>query len=115
MTRRSRRNGEGSIFPYRNGCAAYVWVTTPAWKRQRKYVYGKTREEVHEKWIKLQGEARRGTGRDVGANARLPRLLAHEVVEPNVAPLTAATYGRWSGSTSRRGWDRSGSIGGTPA
>ena len=27
MTRRA--NGEGSIFPYRNGYAAYVWVTKP--------------------------------------------------------------------------------------
>ena len=25
-----RVNGEGSIYPYRNGFAAYVWVTTPA-------------------------------------------------------------------------------------
>jgi hypothetical protein len=24
--RRGRSNGEGSIFPYRNGYAAYVWV-----------------------------------------------------------------------------------------
>ncbi len=24
-----RGNGEGSIYPYRNGYAAYAWVTTP--------------------------------------------------------------------------------------
>ena len=24
---RARANGEGSIFPYRNGYAAYAWVT----------------------------------------------------------------------------------------
>jgi excisionase family DNA binding protein len=24
-----RANGEGSIFPYRNGFAAYVWITSP--------------------------------------------------------------------------------------
>ena len=35
MTSR-RANGEGSIFPYRNGFAAYVWITTPSGKRQRK-------------------------------------------------------------------------------
>ena len=29
MTGRSRANGEGSIFPYRNGYAAYSWVHTP--------------------------------------------------------------------------------------
>jgi hypothetical protein len=44
-----RANGEGSIYPYKNGYAAYIWVDTPSGKRQRKYVYGKTREEVHEK------------------------------------------------------------------
>src|SRR5262245_49757944 len=47
--KRTRANGEGSIFPYRNGYAAYAWVTTPAGRRVRKYVYGKTREEVHAK------------------------------------------------------------------
>jgi len=31
-----RRNGEASIFPYRNGYAAYAWVTTPDGERQRK-------------------------------------------------------------------------------
>lgn len=38
---RGRANGEGSIFPYRNGYAAYVWVTTPDGKRRRKWVYGR--------------------------------------------------------------------------
>jgi hypothetical protein len=36
-----RHNGEGSIYPYRNGFAAYVWIVTPDGRRQRKYVYGK--------------------------------------------------------------------------
>ena len=45
MTRnRQRANGEGSIFPYRNGYPAYVWVTTPDGRRRRKWVYGKTRQ-----------------------------------------------------------------------
>jgi hypothetical protein len=35
---RTRANGEGSIFPYRNGYAAYAWVTTPGGARKRKYV-----------------------------------------------------------------------------
>ena len=30
-----RRNGEGSIFPYRNGFAAYAWVTKPDGRRGR--------------------------------------------------------------------------------
>ncbi len=53
-------NGEGSIYPYRNGFAAYVWVTTPDGKRKRKYVYGPTRSVVHEKWLKLQNDAKKG-------------------------------------------------------
>ena len=47
-----RANGEGSIYPYKNGYAAYVWVTTPTGDRKRKYVYGQTRELVHDKWLK---------------------------------------------------------------
>ena len=54
---RSRANGEGSIYPYRNGYSAYVWVTTPSGERKRRYVYSQTRDEVHEKWLKLHAEA----------------------------------------------------------
>jgi integrase len=57
---RGRANGEGSIYPYKTGYAAYAWVTTPDGTRRRKYVYGKTREEVHEKWLKLQTASRAG-------------------------------------------------------
>src|SRR4051812_7506936 len=93
MTGRSRANGEGSIFPYKNGYAAYAWVTTPAGRRQRKYVYGKTRDDVHAKWIKLQGQARQGA-----VATHLPTLGEYlpdwlkEVVVPNSAPSTAANY-----------------------
>jgi len=55
-----RANGEGSIFPYRNGFAAYVWITTPSGKRQRKYVYGRSREIVHGRWVELTRRAARG-------------------------------------------------------
>jgi hypothetical protein len=55
-----RRNGECSIFPYRTGYAAYAWVTTPDGERKRKWVYGRTHEEVHGKWIKLQARAEEG-------------------------------------------------------
>jgi integrase len=93
MTGRVRANGEGSIFRYRNGYAAYAWVTTPAGNRQRKYVYGKTRETVHEKWLRLQTAALTGT-----VATRIPTLgqyLANwltEVVSPNSAPSTLANY-----------------------
>jgi integrase len=94
MTTRARANGEGSIFPYRNGrFAAYVWVTTPAGERKRKYVYGKTRREVHDKWIKLQRQAQAGP-----VATKIPTLAAYldywirEVVDPGVRPKTAETY-----------------------
>src|SRR4051812_35896913 len=91
--KRSRSNGEGSIFPYRNGFAAYVWVTTPAGLRQRKYVYGKTREVVHEKWLKLHQRSAAGV---VSTRSRsLGEYVAgwlDEIVRPNLAPATAANY-----------------------
>ncbi|MEU6074911.1 site-specific integrase [Micromonospora sp. NPDC047074] len=93
MPGRARANGEGSIFPYRNGFAAYVWVTKPDGKRTRKYVYGQTREIVHDKWIKLHQQAKAGP-----VATRVPILRDYltywhrEVVRPNLAPLTCATY-----------------------
>ncbi|MBW4703676.1 site-specific integrase [Micromonospora sp. RL09-050-HVF-A] len=93
MPGRARANGEGSIFPYRNGFAAYVWVTKPDGKRTRKYVYGPTREVVHDKWIKLHQQAKAGP-----VATRVPTLGDYltywhrEVVRPNLAPLTCATY-----------------------
>lgn len=91
MTKRA--NGEGSIYPFRSGFAAYAWITTPAGTRQRKYVYGKTREEVHGKWIDLMQKATRGA-----VSTKVPTLEVYldrwlsETVEPNLAPLTASTY-----------------------
>ncbi len=98
MTRtRTRANREGSIFPYRNGFAAYCWVTTPVGRRQRKYVYGRTREAVHEKWVKLQSEARQGP-----VSTRSPTVAGYleywldQVVQPNLAPATTAKYEMFS-------------------
>jgi hypothetical protein len=91
--KRRRANGEGSIFPYRNGFAAYVWVTKPDGKRTRKYVYGKNRDEVHDKWITLQQRAREGP-----VPTRTPTLESYlnywlrEIVEPNLAPATHVSY-----------------------
>jgi integrase len=91
---RQRANREGSIFPYRTGYAAYVWVTTPDGIRRRKWVYGKTREIVHAKWLKLHDAARRGPV--VTSSPTLADYLAYwlreVVVPPNYAPLTCATY-----------------------
>ena len=81
---RGRANGEGSIFPYRNGYAAYVWVTTPAGEHKRKYVYGKTREIVHGKWIELQAKAAKAPVPTVTPTLEtyLSSWLA-EVIKPN--------------------------------
>lgn len=88
-----RSNGEGSVFPYKGKWAGYVWVTTPEGKRTRKWCYGDTREETHEKWLKLHEEARKGavaTKHETVA-AFLTRWLSH-VVKPNREPTTYASY-----------------------
>lgn len=88
-----RLNGEGSIFPYRNGYAAYAWVETPAGTRRRKYVYGATREIVQHRWQELKQKAARGP-----MVTRVPTLSAYsvgwleDVVRPNLAPTTYANY-----------------------
>jgi integrase len=88
-----RTNGEGSIYPYPHGFRAYVWVTTPSGRRQRKYVAGKTREDVREKYLKLHEASRRGV-----VATRVPTLgqfldgWLEEVVAPSLAPATVASY-----------------------
>jgi integrase len=89
-----RANGEGSIFPYRTGYAAYVWVTQPDGTRSRKWAYGKTRQEVHDKWLKLHAAAKRGP---VKASTLLLKdyltdWLREVVRPPEYAPLTCSTY-----------------------
>ncbi len=90
---RTRANGEGSIYPHRNGFAAYAWITTPAGRRQRKYVYGKTREAVHSRWLELHRLADRGP-----VATRVPTLERYlgywlsEIVRPSLAPATASNY-----------------------
>lgn len=91
---RTRANGEDSIFPYRKGYAAYVWVTQPDGTRQRKWAYGKTREEVHDKWLKLHAQAKRGPVRTSVPQLKdyLADWLKEVVRPPEYAPLTCATY-----------------------
>lgn len=88
-----RANGEGSIYPYKNGYAAYVWVTRPDGTRARKYVYGKSRDEVHDKWIKLHTDAKNGP---VFTRHRTVRAFLSywldSIVKPNLAPLTYVSY-----------------------
>ena len=91
---RIRANREGSIFPYRNGYAAYAWVTTPEGDRKRRWVYGKTRQETHDKWLKLHTAAK--SGRVVTKSPTVAEYwrywLAEVVVEPDYAPKTINTY-----------------------
>ena len=93
MAGRVRANGEGSIFPYRNGFAAYVWVTKPNGRRARKYVYGKDRDEVHGKWIALHQQAKAGP-----VVTKTPTIASYtaywleEIVRPNLSPGTYVTY-----------------------
>ena len=88
-----RRNGECSIFPYRNGYAAYAWVTTPDGERKRKWVYGKTHDEVHAKWIKLQSTAAEGPmPTSVPPLGQYMSYWLREVVKPNLAPKTYEKY-----------------------
>ncbi|GGN66806.1 site-specific integrase [Streptomyces albiflavescens] len=91
--RGKRGNGEGSIYPYKNGYAAYVWVTKPDGKRARKYAYGKSREEVHEKWLQLHADAKKGP---VATRHRtLDAFLVYwldSIVKPNLAPLSYVSY-----------------------
>ena len=84
-----RANCEGSVFPYRNGYAGYVWVTTPDGKRRRKWVYGKTREDVHGRWLRLHDAARRGSVATSSPSLAeyLVYRLREVVVEPDYAPL----------------------------
>ncbi len=92
-TPRVRANGEGSLFAYRNGYAAYVWVSTPVGTRERRWIYGQDRDELHGRWIDLQKQARSGP-----VATKVPKLAEYltywlkEIVAPNLAPLTYATY-----------------------
>ncbi|MCG8919240.1 site-specific integrase [Actinokineospora sp. PR83] len=93
MAGKARANGEGSIYPYRNGYAAYVWVDLPGGERKRKYVYGGTRDIVHEKWLKLHQAARENKVTD--GKHTVERYLTEwlrEVIAPTAAPLTLSTY-----------------------
>ena len=88
-----RANREGSIFPYRGRYAAYVWVTTPTGERKRRWVYGKTRDETHDKWIKLQAQA--ATRPMPTTTPTVAEYLAYwlaEVIKPNREANTYSHY-----------------------
>jgi integrase len=90
---RGRANGEGSIYPYKNGYAAYAWVTTPTGEKKRKYVYGQTREEVYGKWVQLKAAAAK-----VPIPTSTPTVAEYlaywlaEVIKPNREEATYSAY-----------------------
>jgi hypothetical protein len=100
--RRTRRSADGpvtraSVIIWRHGrsgrlsFAASVWVTKPDGKRGRKYVYGATREDVHDKWVKLQGQASAGpVATKMQTLGNYLTYWLREVVEPNLSPATGA-------------------------
>jgi Phage integrase, N-terminal SAM-like domain len=59
----------------------------------RKYVYGRTREVVHGRWVELTRKAARGpVVTKVPTVGQFLHLWLEETVAPNLAPLTYATY-----------------------
>ena len=94
MSGRRRLNGEGSFYRAKNGSyRAYVWVTLPDGRRRRKYVYGKTREEVQARWTALQEKARRGpvVPKSPTVQSYMTTWLEN-VVRPGLAPSTTQAY-----------------------
>ena len=91
--RKTRHNGEGSIYPVKGGYRAYVWVTTTSGRRKRKYLAGKTRESVHEKFLALHHTA---ASRPVPTT--IPTLVVflngwlEDIVRPTLAPSTIKNY-----------------------
>jgi integrase len=88
-----RHNGEGSIYPVKNGYRGYVWCTNPAGEKYRKYVKGKTYDETQAAWLKLRDQANRGpVASDVPRLAEFLHYWLRDVVQPNLAPKTYEKY-----------------------
>lgn len=73
----------------------HMLVTThSAARRKRRWVYGKTREQVHDKWLKLHTAAK--TGAVVTKSQTVDEYwrywLAEVVIEPDYAPQTICRY-----------------------
>ena len=87
-----RHNGEGSIYPVKDGYRGYVWCTNPTGTRYRKYVKAKTYEDTRRAWLKLRDEASRGSvASDVPSLEKFLLYWLAEIVRPNHAPMTYAT------------------------
>src|SRR5215467_8836255 len=88
-----RHNGEGSIYQVKGGYRGYVWCTSPAGKRYRKYVRRKSYDDAQEAWMKLRDEANRGpVASDVPNLEKFLNYWLEEIVRPNLAPKTCEKY-----------------------
>jgi hypothetical protein len=92
---RGRANGEGSFYsnPNRNGYAAYVWVTTPAGQKTRKYIYGQDREKLYNEWVQLKAKAAKMP--IPTSTPTVAEYLAYwlgEVIKPNREEATYSAY-----------------------
>jgi integrase len=87
-----RHNGEGSIYPVKDGYRGYVWCARPDGTRYRKYVKGKTYDQAQTAWLKLRTQASRGpVASDVPTLEGFLSYWLAEVVQPNLAPMTYET------------------------
>jgi integrase len=88
-----RHNGEGSIYPVKDGYRGYVWCTSPDGKRYRKYVKRTTYEDAQQAWFKLREKASQGPiSSDVPKIAEFISYWLTEIVEPNLSPKTYEKY-----------------------
>ena len=61
------------------------------------YVYGKTREDVHDKWIELHNRAKAGpVATTTGTLGSYIDYWLREIIEPNRAPATYDNYERFA-------------------
>jgi len=92
-----RHNGEGSIYPVKDGYRGYVWCTRPDGTLYRKYVKRKNYDQAQAAWLKLRDEASRGpVASDVPKVAAFLGYWLSEVVHPNLAPKTYEKYEAFS-------------------
>ncbi len=88
-----RHNGEGSIYPVKDGYRGYVWCTRPDGTRYRKYVKGKTYTQTQTAWLKLRDTASHApVPSDVPTLAKFLSYWLEEIVRPDLAPKTSEKY-----------------------
>jgi integrase len=87
-----RHNGEGSIYPVKDGYRGYVWCTRPDGTRYRRYVKGKTYQATQAAWLKLRDKANHGpVSSGVPTLTEFLEYWLEEIVRPNLAPMTYET------------------------